>query len=63
MTPFQALLLRRWTTLSKIASRKSHLVKKGDVVLLPEFGGNLVKVDGEELFLYNEEALLGVFSE
>lgn len=36
-------------------------VKAGDVVLLPEFGGNSIKVEGEEFFLYNEEALLGVF--
>jgi chaperonin GroES len=35
-------------------------VKPGDQVLLPEFGGNAVKLDGEEMFLYNEENLLGV---
>ena len=35
-------------------------VKAGDIVLLPEFGGNAVKVEGEEFFLYNEDSLLGV---
>ena len=35
-------------------------VKVGDTVLLPEFGGNSVKVEGEEFHLFNEEALLGV---
>ena len=38
-------------------------VKVGDIVLLPEFGGNLVKIEGEELHLYTEESLLGVFQE
>jgi chaperonin GroES len=38
-------------------------VKVGDVVLLPEFGGNLVKIEGEELHLYTEESLLGVFKQ
>ena len=37
-------------------------VKEGDTVLLPEFGGNTVKVDGEEYQLYNEDALLGVLN-
>eukprot|EP00331_Platyophrya_macrostoma_P026383 CAMPEP_0176433124 /NCGR_PEP_ID=MMETSP0127-20121128/15819_1 /TAXON_ID=938130 /ORGANISM="Platyophrya macrostoma, Strain WH" /LENGTH=100 /DNA_ID=CAMNT_0017815459 /DNA_START=42 /DNA_END=344 /DNA_ORIENTATION=+ len=36
-------------------------VKVGDVVLLPEFGGNAIKVEGEEFHLYTEESLLGVF--
>ncbi|ORC87626.1 10 kDa heat shock protein [Trypanosoma theileri] len=35
-------------------------VKVNDTVLLPEFGGNSVKVEGEEFFLYNEDSLLGV---
>ena len=35
-------------------------VKAGDVVLLPEFGGSSVKVEGEEFHLYNEDQLLGV---
>ncbi|KEG06538.1 10 kDa heat shock protein [Trypanosoma grayi] len=35
-------------------------VKVNDTVLLPEFGGSSVKVEGEEFFLYNEDSLLGV---
>nr|CCC91293.1 putative 10 kDa heat shock protein [Trypanosoma congolense IL3000] len=35
-------------------------VKVNDIVLLPEFGGSSVKLEGEELFLYNEDSLLGV---
>ena len=38
-------------------------VKLGDTVLLPDFGGNSIKIEGEEFFLYNEDALLGVLSE
>ncbi|GET89422.1 10 kDa heat shock protein, putative [Leishmania tarentolae] len=37
-------------------------VKVGDTVLLPEYGGSSVKVEGEELFLYDESVLLGVLS-
>ncbi|CAG9576350.1 putative 10 kDa heat shock protein [Leishmania major strain Friedlin] len=37
-------------------------VKVGDTVLLPEYGGSSVKVDGEELVLYDESVLLGVLS-
>ncbi|KAH9598607.1 Pentatricopeptide repeat [Trypanosoma melophagium] len=36
-------------------------VKVDDTVLLPEFGGNSVKIEGEEFFLYNEDSLLGSF--
>jgi chaperonin GroES len=35
-------------------------VKVGDTVLLPDFGGNKVKLDGVEYFLYEEASLLGV---
>lgn len=38
-------------------------VKIGDTVLLPEFGGSSIKLEGEEFFLYNEESLLGVLSQ
>lgn len=38
-------------------------VKANDKVLLPEYGGSAVKVDGEELFLYEESQLLGVLLE
>ena len=37
-------------------------VQAGDTVLLPEYGGNSVKLDGEEYFLYDEGALLGVIT-
>ncbi|KAG5476087.1 hypothetical protein LSCM4_05043 [Leishmania orientalis] len=37
-------------------------VKVNDAVLLPEYGGSAVKVDGEELYLYDESMLLGVLS-
>ena len=36
------------------------MVKAGDVVLLPEFGGNSVKLEGEEFHLFEESSLLGV---
>jgi chaperonin GroES len=35
-------------------------VKVGDIVLLPDFGGNSVKLDGVEYHLYEEGSLLGV---
>jgi chaperonin GroES len=35
-------------------------VKEGDIVLLPEFGGSSVKVDGEEFHLFDESSLLGI---
>eukprot|EP01084_Bolivina_argentea_P295656 509071_1 len=35
-------------------------VKVDDTVLLPEYGGNSIKVEGEEFFLYEEASLLGV---
>jgi chaperonin GroES len=36
------------------------VVKVGDNVLLPEFGGNEVKFDNESFFLFREEDILGV---
>ncbi|EPY27929.1 chaperonin GroES [Strigomonas culicis] len=38
-------------------------VKANDTVLLPEYGGAAVKVEGEEFFLYEESMLLGVLTE
>ncbi len=35
-------------------------VKKGDMVLLPKYGGTEVKLDGKKLQLVREEDLLGV---
>ena len=53
------------TVVSVAAANKdwTPTVKQGDTVLLPEFGGNSIKIEGEEFFLYNEDALLGVLSE
>ena len=35
-------------------------VKPNDTVLLPEFGGNAIKLDGEEFHLFDESQILGV---
>lgn len=35
-------------------------VKEGDNVLLPEYGGSKVEVDGKDLFLYRDDELLGL---
>jgi chaperonin GroES len=35
-------------------------VKEGDKVLLPEYGGSLVKLNDKELFLYRDEEILGL---
>eukprot|EP00013_Stygamoeba_regulata_P013989 CAMPEP_0177670432 /NCGR_PEP_ID=MMETSP0447-20121125/24082_1 /TAXON_ID=0 /ORGANISM="Stygamoeba regulata, Strain BSH-02190019" /LENGTH=103 /DNA_ID=CAMNT_0019177587 /DNA_START=28 /DNA_END=339 /DNA_ORIENTATION=- len=35
-------------------------VSVGDTVLLHEFGGNNVKIDGEELVIFREQDLLGI---
>ena len=36
-------------------------VEVGDKVLLPEYGGTKVEMDGEEKFLYREMDILGKF--
>lgn len=35
-------------------------VKEGDNVLLPEYGGSLIKLNDKELFLYRDEEILGL---
>lgn len=35
-------------------------VKEGDEVLLPEYGGSKVTVDGKEMYLFRDDDLLGV---
>ncbi|MBI3295931.1 MAG: co-chaperone GroES [Deltaproteobacteria bacterium] len=35
-------------------------VKKGDRILFSKYGGNEVKVDGEELLMMREEDVLGI---
>ena len=36
-------------------------LQKGDVVLLPEYGGTKVKMDDEDVFLFRESDILGKF--
>uniref|UniRef100_A0A7R9WFQ7 10 kDa chaperonin n=1 Tax=Pseudictyota dubia TaxID=2749911 RepID=A0A7R9WFQ7_9STRA len=36
-------------------------LKAGDSVLLPEYGGNKIKIDDEELHLFREDDILGKF--
>ncbi len=38
-------------------------VKAGDNVLLPEYGGSVVKLDGEEMFIYRDDDIVGVLME
>lgn len=35
-------------------------VKKGDVVLLPDYGGSKVKLQGVEYYIYRDTDILGV---
>lgn len=35
-------------------------VKEGDRVLLPEYGGNTVKIENEEYQIYRDEQLLAI---
>lgn len=37
------------------------LLKTGDSVLLPEYGGTKIKIDDDELFLFRESDILGKF--
>jgi len=36
-------------------------LKAGDKVLLGEYGGITIKMDGDELFLFREDDILGKF--
>jgi chaperonin GroES len=33
-------------------------VKKGDTILLPEYGGQLIKLNNEELFIYKDTDII-----
>jgi chaperonin GroES len=44
------------------ADDKPFYVKEGDKVLLPQYGGTPVKVDGSEYILIAEDDLLGVIA-
>ena len=50
------------TVISVAAGSKdwTPTVKVGDTVLLPDFGGNSVKLEGAEFHLFAESSLLGV---
>ena len=50
------------TVISVAAGTKdwTPTVKVGDTVLLPDFGGNAIKLEGVEYHLYDEAQLLGV---
>lgn len=41
---------------------KPFYVKKGDKVLMPQFGGTPVKLDGVEYTIVEEDSLLGIIS-
>merc|ERR1712046_60032 len=37
-------------------------VSVGDKVMLPEYGGNLLKLDEEEYFVFRDEDIIGILS-
>eukprot|EP00250_Pteridium_aquilinum_P007862 c17495_g1_i1 orf=70-369(+) len=39
------------------------LVQEGDTVLLPEYGGNQMKLGEEEYVLYRDEEILGILKD
>jgi len=39
------------------------LVQQGDKVLLPEYGGNMVKLNGKEYVLFRSDDILGVLKD
>jgi len=41
---------------------KPFFVKKGDKVLMPQYGGTQVKLDGVEYTIIEEDSLLGVIA-
>lgn len=42
-------------------SLHAPVLKAGDAVLLPEYGGTKVEIDDEELFLFREDDILGKY--
>lgn len=38
-------------------------IKKGDIILYPQYSGNPVKVDGEDLLILDEKEVLAVLKE
>ena len=47
-------------------TRDGHAIEMsvavGDKVLLPDFGGLMIKMDGEEVFLFRNDEILAKFS-
>ena len=47
-------------------TRDGHVIEMsvavGDKVLLPDFGGLMIKMDGEEVFLFRNDEILAKFS-
>ncbi|MCO5611327.1 hypothetical protein L7F22_065579 [Adiantum nelumboides] len=39
------------------------VVKEGDTVLLPEYGGNQLKLGDEEFVIYRDEEILGILKD
>ena len=58
--PMQGKVLAVGKKLDKAGKEIKFDVKKGDMVLLPKYGGTEVKLDGKKLQLVREEDLLGV---
>lgn len=45
----------------KDGTKSSMVLKAGDKVLLPEYGGHTVEIAGEELHLFRQDDILGKF--
>ena len=59
--PQQAKIIELGTGKSREDGKKiAFNVKKGDTVLIEKYGGNEVKIDGEEYIIIKEEDILAV---
>ena len=58
--PMQGKVIAVGKKLDKDGKEIAFDVKKGDMVLLPKYGGTEIKLDGKKLQLVREEDLLGV---
>ncbi|VWU49397.1 10 kDa chaperonin, putative [Hepatocystis sp. ex Piliocolobus tephrosceles] len=38
-------------------------VKEGDIVVLPEYGGSSLKIDGEEFHVYRDDDIIGIIKD
>ena len=56
---FLFLPLSEWMT-NSVGATIPISVKEGDKVLLPEFGGQPIKIDGKDFHVYRDEELIGV---